>query len=130
MRTDVVRRWETPVSDLRDLALESLHQHGRTLALALAGRRGDAAERWTMTFAAQYGYRNLLEEYRTALWTTWPAATGNTVEVHASSWVARLREEASFDVFLGARARHFMILTGDDVLDVIALIEPALAQTS
>lgn len=125
--SDIIVRWPTPVSDLADFRLVSLHQEGRTLVLELEGRRDAVTERWTMTFAEQRGYRNLLEEYRTALWAHWPSpSTGNTVEVRDSSWIARLREEASFEAYLGARARHFMILTGDDVLDVIAAVEPSV----
>ena len=60
-------RWDTPVSDLTSLALVSLVDDGE-LAIVVEGSQDSKRERFRFLFNNFFGYKNLLEEYRTALW--------------------------------------------------------------
>lgn len=122
-------RWETPVSDLAYLALLELRQVGLSLTLDLEGKRGDVAEQWRVVFRRQAGYANLREEYRARQWSVMPkTAKGWTIIHEESPWLAELRAEERFDLYGNAAARHYMVCTEDDVIDVLSVEPPVISR--
>ena len=122
----VLERWETAVSDAQSLVLVSLIDTQGTLSLVLEDQRDPQRHRFQVDFIRVPGYRNLLEEYRLELWAIprGTIATGWTVQVVASPWIAELYEhEPLLEVGFPA-LRHFLISTEDDVIEVLSDVVP------
>lgn len=121
-------RWQTPVSDARSLAMVSLLDRDG-LRITVQDLRDPARRRFEFLFRRVVGYRNLLEEFRTSE-PTLPPGTGWTVVIPDSPWLADLRaKEALLDVY-APECRHFMIVTEDDVIDVLSPEVPEIREVA
>jgi len=121
-------RWETPVSDLKSIAMVSLVDDG-ALTITLEDLRDSARPRWCFRFDHAPIYRNILEEYRLELWELVHqdgARHGWTVTVPDSPWLASLQEKESLIKFHDPGLLHFQIETEDDVIDVLSPTEPEI----
>ena len=87
----------------------------------------------TLTYQFTFGicpaYRNTLEEFCLGLWdhlkNNYPDC-GNTFIVNNSPWLRDLRHnECLIDVHCPG-AKHFVIVTGDDVIEILSNEEPAI----
>jgi hypothetical protein len=126
-------RWDTLLSDITSLMLVGLQQEGTRLRIVLEGEvTGERAE-FTVVFVAFFAYRSLREEYRTTLWSSVPvgARLGWTRWVAESQWVAEMMSsEPLFVAHGGGDARHYLICTEDDVVEVLAIEAPVIEQVS
>lgn len=122
-------RWETPASDAQSLRLLSLMHADGDLVLIFESISGERTERLCFKFRAFFGYRNLLEEYRTKLWREHEQlkSLGWTRQSEGSVWLEELREhEPLFRLHGGDAAIHYMVCTQDDVVEVLAGIPPEI----
>jgi hypothetical protein len=123
-------RWDTPVSDLDSVVLVSLVDDGE-LAIVVDGAQGSKRERFRFLFKNVFGYRNLLEEYRTALWQTVQGTphVGWTGRIVNSPWLDELRrKEPLFLIHGGEHAVHYLLCTEDDVIDVLTEVAPEIGR--
>ncbi|MBI4356110.1 MAG: hypothetical protein HY597_06670 [Candidatus Omnitrophica bacterium] len=113
-------RWETPVSAAGSLALVSLIDDGN-LRIVLQDHHNPKRRRFQLTFSKFPAYRNILEEYRTELWTKLSTQQlGQTLTIPHSLWITSLRKaEPLLDVHY-PRLTHYMICTEDDVIEVLS----------
>lgn len=116
-------RWETPVSDAEHLVMDCLLDQNdlHVTVQDLHGRR------FRFSFQRVPAYRNILEEYR--LGEPKPLEfLGWTRTDPESSWLADLRSrEGLLDLFTPGCV-HYIIETGDDVIDVLAPIAPRIVE--
>ena len=115
-------RWETPISDLKSIAMVSLIDDG-CLKITVEDLRDPARPRWCFTFRHAPIYRNILEEYRLELWELVHqegARKGWTVIVPSSPWLAQLKEKEPLIEVDHPNLLHFQIGTEDDVIDVLS----------
>lgn len=124
-------RWHSPMSEVRNLFMDSLHDHAAGLEIDLSEwLDGTQVAQFKVTFAKYAAYRNIQEEYRLEMWrrrdeTSDPRAIGWTFTVPDSPW---LREFANEPV-LGLIAPdivHYVIATQNDVIEVLAVGEPSV----
>jgi hypothetical protein len=122
----IVQRWETPVSDFRELAMVSLVDSDGLLKITLEAFREVGRPRWSFIFDQYPAYRNILEEYRYRLWnhlSTTSQRCGATFCVVNSPWIENLINEENLDIY-HSKARHFILITEDDVIEVLSSGEP------
>lgn len=116
-----IKRWDTPVSDVKPLVMVSLIDDG-TLRITVEAGRLDNRSRWCFTFESYPAYRNILEEYRLGLWQHLDQSNqrfGYTFIVENSPWIASFRsEEILLEIY--PNLIHYVISTEDDVIEVIA----------
>jgi hypothetical protein len=120
-------RWETPVSDVPVLFLDSLVDDG-DLHITVDDVRG--RRRWRFTFSDAPAYLNILEEYRLELATVERhlRGLGRTVRVVGSPWLAYLyRSEALLTVHRPA-LQHFQVGTETAIVDVLAENAPGVVE--
>lgn len=126
--TWIIERWETPLSAIESIVMASLVDDGQ-LAITFEAPRQAGRPRWRVTFESAPGYRNLVEEFRLELWDHLDRTQqrcGNTFIVANSPWIAELRQrEALFDNYHPS-ASHFVFLTEDDIIEVLAPSRPAI----
>ncbi|NLS79498.1 MAG: hypothetical protein GXY76_19795 [Chloroflexi bacterium] len=120
----VVRRWETAVSDIPDLAMVSLSDQNRHLEIVVQSLRDPSLRRWRVSFERYSAYRNTDETFLPALWEYLDESgqrCGNTFTFEGSNWdgtgPAHLPSYA-------VNARHFVLATLDDVIEVVSSNEP------
>ncbi len=122
------QRWETPVSDAQSLAMVSLvDQDG--LHITVQDNRDRAGRRFRFSFDRVAAYRSILEEYRTS---DPPAVqhAGWTRVAPGSAWLSDLRSrEPLLDVH-SPDCRHYIIVTEDDVIDVLTPEEPRIVEVA
>ena len=121
-------RWETPVSDLKSIAMVSLVDDGE-LTITVEDFRDPARPRWSFRFDRAPIYRNILEEYRLELWELVHQNEhryGWTVTIPDSPWLASLQEKESLIEVHDPGLRHFQIGTEDDVIDVLSPTTPEI----
>jgi hypothetical protein len=121
-------RWETPVSDLKSIAMVSLVDDG-CLKITVEDLRDPARPRWRFTFRQAPIYRNILEEYRLELWELVHQGgerKGWTVTVPSSPWLAQLKEKEPLIEVHHPYLLHFQIGTEDDVIDVLSPEAPLI----
>jgi hypothetical protein len=122
-----LHRWSTPMGDAEYLRMESLTDNGR---LVIVLQDLGTNQNYRVTFKNYPAYRNIMEEHRGTLWTkrpeiSEPDATGWTLLVEGSDLVSELMPgiEAYFDV---NRLKHYLIITADDVIEVLSDTEPTI----
>ncbi len=120
-----ISRWETPVVDEDRLLLVSLADADQELVLLLESGRAPGLPRWRVRFRQYPAYRNIDEAYRTDLWSWLDESgqrLGSTFTVQESPPLASWGTVYLHDVV--PRIRHFVIATGDDVVEVLSSEEP------
>jgi hypothetical protein len=123
-----IEKWSTPVSELENLFMASLVDDGR-LEIILTGGDSDAVPKYRFTFNSFPAYRNIIEEYRTVLWThldNTKQRCGWTYTVKSSPWIRSLKQSewllsANYPVLC-----HWVIATWDDVVEVLAPEPPTI----
>jgi hypothetical protein len=63
-------------------------------------------------------------------WIDRPSRKSNTVILADSQWIAELHAREPVFAISAPKARHFMVLTGDDVVDVLSSDDPEIARIS
>ncbi len=120
-----LRRWETPLSDVKHLFMESLHDHSGILEIELADYSNNTAiARYKLTFRNYPAYRNIDESYRIGLWERRqqlndPLATGWTLIIPDSPWIQEFVNEPILGLFHPGLV-HYLIATENDVVEVLA----------
>jgi len=122
----VLKRWETPISDIQRLALVSLTDTRGVLSLVLEDQCDPLRRRFHVDFTRYPGYRNLLEEYRLELWQALAetGATGRSLQVTVSPWIAELKEHEPLLDAEFPNLKHWLISTEDDVIEVLSDATP------
>jgi hypothetical protein len=121
-------RWETPVSDARSLAMVSLVDH-RGLHITVQDLRDPMRRRICFSFDRVPAYRNILEEYRTSAPPCHQDLGWTRIDM-TSAWLADLRSrEPLLDVHTPG-CQHYVIITEDDVVDVLAPEAPTIVEVS
>jgi hypothetical protein len=126
-RSWVIERWETPLSDVEYLIMTSLiNDREGTLRITFEDPKGHG---WRLSFnRRRAGYRNVDEEYRTTLLRETAESIGYTFTVSSSPWLTELRrDEPLLDVHCKGW-QCFLILTTDDVIEVIAADPPIIEE--
>jgi hypothetical protein len=122
-----IKRWETPISDSKWLGMISFYDVAESNILEI--RLNDGKQEISIKFENYPAYRNILEEYRTALWRHLDKTSqkcGWTFEVINSSWSEELNNEEPLLEFHNPGLRHFVISTNDDVIEVLSNLEPKI----
>jgi hypothetical protein len=128
-----LKRWDTLMSDAKHLFMESLHDHAGVLEIELADYSNNVAiARYQVTFRRYPAYRNIEESYRLELWQRRDRLTdsgpmGWTLIVPDSPWVQEFVNEPVLE-FFNPGIVHFMIVTENDVLEVLSNEEPVIDQ--
>ena len=105
----------------------SIHDVAETNILDI--RLNDGKQEISIKFENYPAYRNILEEYRTALWRHLDKTSqrcGWTFEVLESLWSAELNNNEPLLEFHNPGLRHFVISTDDDVIEVLSNLEPKI----
>jgi len=122
-----IKKWETPVSDSKWLSMVSLYDVAETQTLEI--RLNDGKQEISINFENYPAYRNIHEEYRTNLWRHLDETSqrcGWTFEVVNSSWSEKLYKDEPLLKFNDPNLRHFVISTGDDVVEILSNLEPEI----
>ena len=125
-----VERWETPVSDVKSLAMVSLTDCQGHLTIIVQDLRDPQRRRFQFTFEQYPAYRNIMEEYRMELWTYLDRAgfhCGWTMRVQDAPWSRELKQEPVVAV-ANPTLQHYMICTEDDVIEVLANAAPTIIE--
>ena len=121
--TWTIRRWDTPVSDIRSITMVSLTDDNLRLEIILEATREEARPRWAVRFADYPAYRNIMEGYRLKLWTHLDETgqrCGHTFTVEASPWLQVFHKEEPVLEVQYSSLQHFVITTEDDVIEVLS----------
>jgi len=124
-------RWETILSNAKHLFMESLHDHSGILEIELADYSNNiATARYKITFHSFPAYRNIDESYRLELWQRRAPLSdsdrlGWTLIVADSPWVQEFVNEPVLDLF-NPGILHFLIVTENDVIEVLSNQEPTI----
>lgn len=119
-----ITRWETPVVDMDRILMVSLADTHRELVVVVEDPSAPGRPRWRVRFRDYPAYRNMDESYRLDLWG-WLNESGQrcgttfTVDEPSPfvSWT-------SASVHILDETRHFVIATGDDVIEVLSAGRP------
>jgi len=122
-----IKRWETPISDAKNLGMVSLKDSAspNTLEILL----NDGTKEIIIIFNNYPAYRNILEEYRLKLWHHLDKTSqrcGSTFEVTESSWAEELSRDESLLEVQNPGLKHFVICTNDDVFEILSNEEPKI----
>ena len=127
-----LENWETPISHTGSGfrgAMLSLIDDGPLKITIDIGRHPEKSLVYQIEFQSCAGYRNILEEYRIGLWehldSKYPEL-GNTFIVVNSPWLKDLRENQCLLDVHSTGAKHFVIVTGDDVVEVLSNQTPSV----
>jgi hypothetical protein len=107
-----LRRWDTTLSDAKNLFMDSLHDHAGGLEMEFGDYFNNVATaRYRVTFRKYAAYRNIDESYRLELWNRRqqlndPTATGWTFVVPESPWVQEFVNEPILELFNPGIAKH------------------------
>lgn len=119
-----ISKWETPISNFGSSRMELLMDTD-FLTIIIQEGAGDIRSRVKFIFRGDYAYRNINESFRNGLWAILPPRLGQTLKVEKSDLIEILRsDELGSDTFLSAK--HYIILTEDDVIEVIAAVDPEI----
>ena len=119
-------KWPTPMSGFSSPRLESL-QDGMQLQIIVQNPAyGEHQPRMEFIFSGIYAYRNINRSYRNHLWTVAPkTGLGNTWMVQNSDFLDVLKADAQ-GALTFQDARHFVILTENDVIEVVSAAPPRM----
>jgi len=117
-------KWPTPISAFGKPRLEYL-KDGIQLEIVIQNFSG-GSPRVEFVFSGIYTYRNINRGFRTSLWEVVPASNlGATWMVQNSDFLDLLKADAQ-----GAAtfrdARHFVIVTENDVIEIVACAPPRM----
>jgi hypothetical protein len=124
------KRWETPVSDAKSLAMVSLLDNGE-LSITVQNARDPERRRFRFTFKNYPAYRNILEEYRTGRSEEFIDTSGKigwTRIILESPWLASFKKSEPLLEELNPGLVHYEICTEDDVVEVLANEPPEVAE--
>ena len=117
-------RWETPVSEIRDLGMESLIDDGERLTVVI--NTGERHVRFV--FSDFPAYRNIRELYRTELWNKlYQRNLGSTLLIPESEWVEEFRRDRELLDVCHPNAVHYMINTDDGCVEVLSNEPPEIS---
>ena len=122
-------RWETPVSNLKSIAMVSLIDNG-SLTIVLEDLQGER-KRWSFSFESAPAYFNLMEEFRGEMWSeiNWSKdGLGRTLKFPSSMWLQKLKESDDLIEVLKPNLEHYQIVTEDDVIDILSEEEPQIKE--
>jgi hypothetical protein len=123
-----IKRWDSPISDTRAIAMVSLIDTQQRLEIIVEAYRLPNRPRWKFTFSKYPAYRNILEEHRLTLWNHLKETNqfcGHTFIIEESPWIASFEPEEPLLALNYKMLRHFVIST-DDVIDVLSNAEPKI----
>ncbi len=121
-------RWETPVSDAQGLMMELLLLGGKLEVILDPSSEFVPAPNVKITFSEAMAFRGLEESYMNALWGTFAkkGSPGRTFLVEDSPWITALGEQDSLFAEMCKGARHYVIATDMQVLEVISKFPPRI----
>jgi hypothetical protein len=125
-----IERWETPVSDVKSLAMVSLVDDGQ-LSIVLQETRDAIRRRFCLSFKNYPVYRNILEEYRLELWNEIKdqrKGIGWTIIIPESQWLASLLKSEPLLGECNPNLVHYVICTEDDVIEVLSNALPQITE--
>ncbi len=134
-----ISKWETPVSNIKQFALERLFKSEEAIpdlpgeneppALIVVIRDVQENKQFRFLFYRCLALRIVREEYATKLWQELSQNhPGTTAILEDSSWIAELREnEPLFDVH-SPNAQHYMIFTMNHLIEVLDDWSPSVEQ--
>ena len=121
-------RWDTPISDLKSVAMVSLIDDGH-LKITVEDLRDPDHARWRFTFHRAPIYQNILEEYRLELWERVHSGEkhpGWTVTIPSSPWLAQLQLQEPLIEVHDPGLQHYQIGTEDDIVDILSPQPPLI----
>jgi hypothetical protein len=117
-------KWNTKLSDSNFLFLESLVDKNSELILKFS----DSEKVYELTFRNYSAYRNILEQYRTKLWTKLHNSglkdLGNSWIIENSDWMKNLFENEPLLELFESKLKHYLITTEIDVIEVLSSDNP------
>ena len=117
-------RWETPVSNERDLGMVSLTDDGEILTIVI--NTGEKHVRFV--FTDYPAYRNIQELYRTELWNKlYQRNLGSTLIIPESEWIEAFRHDRELLDVYHPNVVHYMINTDDSCVEVLAGEPPEIS---
>jgi hypothetical protein len=119
-------RWETPFTDNRGVTLVSLVQD-LTLKITLQNVRDPLRKRYQIEFPHWAIYRSTPEDLRTGEPDCDGPFDSPTRIAVQSPWLEELRQRESLLDVLYAGCRHFIVVTEDEILEVLSSSEPVLS---
>ena len=120
----VFNKWETPLSAVGALELQRLTDCNGFLEIVCEDLESSAPHLWIVIFQSAIGYRSLGESFRNQLWKEWDINQyGRTVYVENSDFLLALVKEPVTE-----NLRHFMIVTRDDVIEVLSVPDPQIIE--
>ena len=124
------KRWETPFSDVKSLAVVSLTDSG-TLQVVVEAARAMPRRRWRIDFGRVPAYLNLMEEFRLELWgQTNPGEVklGWARIIPDSPWLEKLCEREPLLRIHHPTLIHYQVGSEDDVIDVLGPATPTIQE--
>jgi hypothetical protein len=119
-------KWPTAMSAFSSPRLESLSDGMQLQIIVNNPAYGDHQPRMEFIFSGIYAYRNINRSYRNSLFKAIPTAgMGNTWMVQNSDFLDLLKEDAQ-GALTFKDARHFVILTENDVIEVVSAAPPRM----
>ncbi len=123
-------RWDTPVSNLKSIAMVSLIDDG-SLTITLEDLRDPKRKQWSFFFKSAPVYFNLMEEFRGEMWgeiNKTGEKLGWTVMYPNSTWHKMLKESDDMLETLRPNLEHYQIATEDDVIDILSENAPIIKE--
>ena len=120
-------RWDTPVSDARDLRMTRLVDEDG-LRVSVVGECEGRQESCDFVFRSVVAYRNTHEEHQSELWDLLKGTSPSslTLELPVSRWLEALRAREPAMQAHAPNAVHYMIITLHDVIEVLASEAPEI----
>ncbi len=116
--------WKTPFLEEKGLVMTSLIDKGGKLTITLESN----TKEYVVTFNNHPAYRNILEEYRLKLWNllSKKKLKGSSLILENSKWISELKDKEPLFEEFNKNARHYLISTGDDVIEILSDAEPII----
>ena len=124
-------RWETPISDAKSLMMELLHVSGKVEIILDSSNVFHSSPNVKIIFDQSEAFRSLQESYMNPLWGTFAktGSPGRTFIVEDSPWISELAEQDSLFAHLSKDARHYVIATDAEVVEIISRYLPSIETT-
>ena len=121
-----IEEWITPLPRQVWVQISDLHDGPDGLDIEVAYGPGEET-RALVRFERWVAYTNVDESYRLRTWARHDLkALGSMLIVRESRWLAYLVEESGGGIFEPQKVIHYAIYTGDDCIDVAAMIPPTI----
>jgi hypothetical protein len=123
-----VKKWETSLSDLKDLLLERLTDVKEGLSIEFSDRDH---KKYIISFPPFCCYRSINESFRNSLWrklklTGQLSTLGNCWIAENSDFLEILSEDPVW-LSQNAGAKHYLLATSEDVIEIISSTEPCIS---